>query len=160
MADDNQNEQSGSGLRAQLEEALDRIKELEGQVEVGQNAQRELAFTKAGIDTSEGPGKLLAKTYDGELDPDAITSFAEEYGINVGQQGQSQEPAEQEQTQQRVDALRRESQPEGTGKRLAFSEWRELSKADPQAAQAAHAEGRVDFPSHIAQDLAAREGAA
>lgn len=150
MADDDKN--SGSGLRAQLEEALQQIETLKGQVEAGTGAQRELAFYKAGIDTSEGVGKLLAKTYDGELDPEEITAYAEEYGYQPPTA--TTETSEEDQRQQRVDGLRQESQPEGRGKRLSQSEWHELSKADPAAAKQAHQDGMVDFPSHVASHLA------
>ena len=68
--------QSGKGLRDQLEAALAEINELKQQVETSQTASRELAFVKAGIDTENGVGKLLAKTYDGELDPEAGKQFA------------------------------------------------------------------------------------
>lgn len=46
--------------------------------------RREVAFLKAGIDTSQGVGALLYKAYDGELSPDAIKTIALEYGIGDG----------------------------------------------------------------------------
>lgn len=51
------------------------------QLAKGSEAERELAFIKAGIDTSKGAAKLLLKTYDGELTPEAIKVVAEEYDL-------------------------------------------------------------------------------
>lgn len=42
--------------------------------------QRELALTKAGVDTSTPTGKMFAKAYDGELDTEAIKTAATEVG--------------------------------------------------------------------------------
>lgn len=43
--------------------------------------RRELAFTKAGIDTTKGPGALLFKSYDGEASEEAVKAAALEYGV-------------------------------------------------------------------------------
>lgn len=131
-------------LRAQVKTLNQRLGELEP-------AAKELAFQKAGIDLESGIGKFFAEKYDGELDPDAIKATAEQYGI-VSTSEQAQ-PADE--TQQRMDQLRSQSTPEGAGKRLSHTEWTQLSESDPQAAQEAHRNGLVDFPSHIAQNLAA-----
>lgn len=47
----------------------------------GEAAKKELAFLKAGVDTSKGTGKLLAMSYSGELTMEAIKAQAEEYGL-------------------------------------------------------------------------------
>lgn len=147
-------QQTGSGLRAQLEAALAENAELKQQVEQGFTAQRDLAFIRAGIDTESGPGKLLAKSYDGELDPEAITQFAEEYGIELGKAGRTQaDPAVE--TQQRADTLRAQSQPDGTGQRLSMQEFLKLNSTDTAAARQAFEAGQVDVPPHVAQQLAA-----
>ena len=151
MAEDNENEGSkGSGLRAQLEAALEEIQTLKSQVEQGSTAQRDLAFMRAGIDPTEGVGKLLAKTYDGDLEAEAIQAFAEEYGVA----GESAPAPRQDQTQQRMDKLRSASQPEGAaGQRMSHAEFLELSKVDPAAARQAHASGLIDMPPQMAQQL-------
>lgn len=157
MTTEDQGQQdSGKGLRAQLEAALAENAALKEQVGTAQSAQKELAFLKAGIDTSEGVGKLLAQSYDGDLDPEAISTFAEEYGVSPSAQRQSTEGDEQ---QQRMDGLRQQSSPEGAGKRMSHTEWSELSQTDPAAAQQVHRDGLVDFPSHIAQNLEANRSA-
>lgn len=151
--------QSGSALRKQYEDALAEIKALKQQVETSQTASRELAFVKAGIDTENGVGKLLAKTYDGELDPEAIKTYAQEYGIEVGatQQAQSTGPQREQidPAQQRMDSLRAQSRPAGEGERLPHKDWLALNQSDPQAARAAWDAGQVDVPPHIASALAA-----
>lgn len=44
-------------------------------------AKRELAFVRAGIDLDSPSGKLAAKAYDGEPSLDAVKQFAVEYGL-------------------------------------------------------------------------------
>lgn len=151
----NENDESSviRDLRKQLKDANDQLASL-------QPLARELAFQKAGVDVETGPGKFFASKYDGELDADAIRAAAEEYGFVSDAQQQEQTPAPPDGTQQRMDTLRQQSMPEGSGKRLSFNEWSQLSKDDPDAAQSAHAEGLVDFPSHMTPHLAAPQGAA
>lgn len=151
--DETQGQNEGGGLRAQLEAALADKKALQAQLESASTAQRELAFMKAGIDTSNGVGKLLAKTYDGDLDPEEIQAFAEEYGIEGVTRDAAEDNAAVE-TQSRMDALRQSSRPDATGQKLSVQEWHELSARDPLAAQQAHAAGQVEFPPHVAQQLA------
>lgn len=146
-------DQGGGGLRKQLEAALDEIKALKEQVADGSGAKKELAFLKAGIDTSKGVGKLLAKTYDGDLDPEEIQAFAQEYGIE-GVTRDAAEDAESVETQSRMDSLRQNSRPDASGQKLSHTDWLALSERDPLAAQQAHANGQVEFPPHMAQQLA------
>lgn len=47
----------------------------------GSEAERELAFLRAGVDTTKGAGKLLLKSYEGELTAEAIKAVAEEYDL-------------------------------------------------------------------------------
>lgn len=63
------------------------LKELRQQAEAGRKAlaeaeaaRRELAFIKAGVDTDSKLGKLLMRTYEGELDVEAIQAEAREIG--------------------------------------------------------------------------------
>lgn len=146
-------DQGGGGLRRQLEAALEQINTLKSQVAEGESARRELAFTKAGIDTSKGAGKLLAKTYDGDLDPEEILAFAQEYGIE-GVTADAAQDAESVETQSRMDSLRQNSRPDASGQKLSHQDWLALSERDPLAAQQAHANGQVEFPPHMAQQLA------
>jgi hypothetical protein len=146
-------EQSGGGLRAQLEQALSKINDLQAQLDDASAAKRELAFTKAGIDTSKGVGKLLAKTYDGDLDPEEIQAFAQEYGIE-GVTKEAAQDAEAEATQSRMDDLRQNSRTDASGQSMSHSDWLDLSERDPLAAQQAMASGQVEFPPHMAQQLA------
>lgn len=44
-------------------------------------ARKELAFVKAGIDTDSKIGKLMLRSYDGEMTVEAITTEAVELGI-------------------------------------------------------------------------------
>jgi len=150
---DEGSEQTGGGLRAQLEQALGKINDLQAQLDTASNAQRELAFMRAGIDTTKGVGKLLAKTYDGDLDPEEIQAFAQEYGIE-GVTREAAEDAESVETQSRMDSLRQNSRPDASGQKLSHTDWLALSERDPLAAQQAHANGQVEFPPHMAQQLA------
>lgn len=149
MADENENESSVlRELRKELREANERLSKLEP-------LARDSAFEKAGIDLSDPRNKFFVEKYDGELDPDAIREAAEPYGFIGQQAAEEQQPSGPDEQQQRMGELRSASTPEGAGKRLSFTEWQELSKADPAAAREAHDSGRVDIPSHIASSLAA-----
>lgn len=156
MPENDDQQTGGSGLRAQLESALEEIKTLKGQVATGENAVRELAFRDAGIDTKSGVGKLLAKTYDGDLEPEAIGAFAKEHGIDVDETNTSS-TEQPDPTQERMDDLRNASGPTGSGERLSKDDWLALTKSDPQAALQARREGRVDLPPSIEQNLAANQ---
>lgn len=77
MADEDQNDQGNNDikeLRRKADEASAAKREADA-------AKRELAFVRAGIDTENGPGKLLFKSYDGELTKEAVEAAAAEYGI-------------------------------------------------------------------------------
>lgn len=68
--------------------------------------------------------------------------------------GQPQEGAQAD--DERIMAQAQEGQQqEESQQRLDHREWTELSTRDPAAAMAAHREGRVDFPEHIARNLEA-----
>lgn len=57
---------------------------LENEVATLKSALRFSAFKEAGINPEEGIGKAVYRTYDGEISPDSIRSFAEqEYGIQI-----------------------------------------------------------------------------
>jgi len=65
---------------ADLRDALERAK---AEAAEGQAAKRELAFIKAGIDTSTPMGSLFTRAYDGEIDADAIKAAAVKDGVIV-----------------------------------------------------------------------------
>lgn len=69
----------------------DHIKDLRAKAERGSQAEaelaaarRELAFTKAGINTDTKPAQALLKTYEGELTSEAIKAEAAEWGLSQG----------------------------------------------------------------------------
>lgn len=60
----------------------DEIKRLKAEASTNAVAARENAFLKAGIlDVEKGPGALLFKAYDGELDAEAIKAAALDFGV-------------------------------------------------------------------------------
>jgi hypothetical protein len=65
----------------ELKAAKQALKEASEKSSEGEQAKRELAFIKAGIDTNNPTAKLLLKTYDGELSMEAIKASGEEYGL-------------------------------------------------------------------------------
>lgn len=102
MADDDKQQDgdnTGGGLRAQLEKALEENRTLKGTI-------RESAFKQAGFDPNEGPGALIAKTYDGEATVEGITEFAKQYGLapNAGKQQSSQTEGEDQPTPEQLRA--------------------------------------------------------
>lgn len=123
-----------------LEAKAAKADELESQLS---KAQREIGFLRAGIDTTQGLGELIAKTYDGDPDPEQITEYAARYGYQ--QPATSQVTAEQQQrvdTLSRVEEVQRKSVPQGVAP-LTEDEWRELRRSDPATAYAAWEAGRV-----------------
>lgn len=50
----------------------DQIRSMERDAKAARQAQRELAFVKAGIDTDSDLGRLFSTAYEGELDREAI----------------------------------------------------------------------------------------
>lgn len=57
-------------------------------------AKRELAFVRAGIDTSTKLGQLFAKSFEGDLDVEAIKAEAKELGIFNGPKSETDAPEE------------------------------------------------------------------
>jgi hypothetical protein len=100
--------------------------------------KRELAFTKAGIDSSNPTLAYFVKGYEGELEPSVIRQAAIDAGFI---QGQTQSPADQQAAfaQQRVAAVGDGSIPEfdGSGPLLALEK--------------AYAEGGVKSVLEVAQ---------
>lgn len=67
--------------------------------------KRELAFTRAGIDTSSKLGQMFSKSYDGELDIEAIKAEATEIGaIKAATPPEPEKPAvDENETKERQD---------------------------------------------------------
>jgi hypothetical protein len=79
MSEDNENQEPEhiKDLRAKAERGSQAEAELAA-------AKRELAFSKAGINTDSKPAQALLKTYEGELTTDAIKAEAAEWGLAQG----------------------------------------------------------------------------
>jgi len=77
-SDDDQQEPRKDPVRARLKQLEKQNAELNRLVEQANAAQRELTFTKAGINPEEPRFKYFLKGYDGELTVDAIRQAAEE----------------------------------------------------------------------------------
>jgi hypothetical protein len=75
--DDDQPNESNP-VRARMKQLEKEARDLRKQVAEAQEAQKELAFVKAGIDLASPMAKYFVKGYDGELSPDAIRLAAEE----------------------------------------------------------------------------------
>lgn len=68
---------SPADLREQIDQArADADAAVEAERERATALERELAFTKAGVDTDSPAGKIFFKGYDGELDVEAIRASA------------------------------------------------------------------------------------
>lgn len=79
MAEPDQSEgQETHDEPSELRKAADR-----GRAATAENEtlKRELAFAKAGIDTDSKAGKMLLKSYEGDLTAEAIKAEAEEIGL-------------------------------------------------------------------------------
>ena len=89
--DDNFDEQETgrNPLRERMKQLESENAALKAKADAAAQAERELAFVKAGIDPNSPMAKYFVKAYDGELSPDAIKQAAIEAQI-VG----TQKPAE------------------------------------------------------------------
>lgn len=66
---------------SRLEQA---VMDARAEVQTLRERKRSLAFRRAGIDPTTGVGKAVAKTYDGDPDPDAIRQYAaSEFGLGA-----------------------------------------------------------------------------
>jgi len=65
-------------LRSRIKELESEIKSMRQQAAEAEQAKRELAFVKAGIDPADNAAKYFVKGYDGELTVDAIKQAAVE----------------------------------------------------------------------------------
>jgi len=82
MSDDNNTPpEEGEGIKKLREKAE------QGSAAIDENARlkREMAFMRAGIDTSSKPAQALIASYDGELDADAIKAEAADWGLIKGE---------------------------------------------------------------------------
>ena len=85
MSDFNDFDESGEEIQETRNPLRSRIKELESEIKLfrqqaaeAEQAKRELAFVKAGIDPADTAAKYFVKAYDGELTSDAIKQAAVE----------------------------------------------------------------------------------
>lgn len=87
--------QERNPLRSRMRELESEIKSLRQQAAEAEQAKRELAFVKAGIDPSDTAAKYFVKGYDGELTMDAIKAAAVEARLLTPTQPQAG-PSEQD----------------------------------------------------------------
>jgi hypothetical protein len=99
--DDDQTPNGESGDLAELRRAASRAKKLERELA---EARRELAFSQAGIDTTDKRLAYFVRGYDGEIDSDSIRRAAVEAGF-VQEAEQTPDPERQQfqQADQRIN---------------------------------------------------------
>jgi hypothetical protein len=101
--DESKNDESDKNwkeLRKQAEEAKAHKAELEA-------AKREMAFVKAGVDTDSKLGKMLLRTYEGELDKESIRAEARDVGFSFADESKGDEKDERTVTDEEREAARR-----------------------------------------------------
>ena len=79
--DEIQTEGTRDPVRAQLRKVEQQLKAAEAKAKELENAARELAFVKAGVDVNAPIAKYFVKGYDGELSADAIRVAAQEANL-------------------------------------------------------------------------------
>ena len=79
--DEIQTEGTRDPVRAQLRKVEQQLKAAEAKAKELENAARELAFVKAGVDVNAPIAKYFVKGYDGELSSDAIRVAAQEANL-------------------------------------------------------------------------------
>ncbi len=98
--ENDQDEKNWKELRKQADEAKQHKAELEA-------AKREMAFVKAGIDTDTKLGKMLLRTYEGELDKDSIRAEARDVGFNFADEAKSDKKDENNISDEERNSTRR-----------------------------------------------------
>lgn len=79
--EDQEHEDGPKGLRAHVKRLESQLKEVQDRAARADALERELAFSKAGIDLNDSKTKYFVRGYDGDLDPEAIRKQAEEDGF-------------------------------------------------------------------------------
>ena len=79
--DEIQTEGTRDPVRAQVRKVEQQLKAAEAKAKELENAARELAFVKAGVDVNAPIAKYFVKGYDGELSSDAIRVAAQEANL-------------------------------------------------------------------------------
>lgn len=87
--------QERNPLRSRMRELESEIKSLRQQAAEAEQARREVAFIRAGIDPADNAAKYFVKGYDGELSVDAIKAAAVEARLLTPTQPAS-DPSEQD----------------------------------------------------------------
>lgn len=134
-------------LRKQVRKLQKQVKDLSGETDRADKAERKLAFAEAGIDLSDKQMQYFARGYDGELDGESIKKAATEAGFlsedkGTGQ-GQGQPPAPDTSGFDEVAAaVRGTPMPEGGGQDIV-ADMREIYE-------------RGGGPEDVARYLAAR----
>lgn len=101
MSDENDAQSGGNDNLKELRHLADEGRKALAEAE---QARRELAFVKAGVDTDTKLGKLLLRTYDGELTVDAIKAEAAELGLfKAPSTNEDVNDAERSQSRERAD---------------------------------------------------------
>lgn len=161
MADNQNSDESNDSpvirdLRNQLKQVTKERDQYMGQVRTSVLSD---SFSQFGLDPSKGPGKFVAQSYDGDLDPEAVSSWLEEQEFSRVEATQDEPsappgPSVRQEVEARGDAIRQSSDP-GGAQRVGHDEWMKMLGSDPGRARQLHDSGLVDMPGHIASQLSA-----
>ncbi len=95
--DDEASDHAKDPVRSRMKKLEKDLQEREKQLVEASQAQRELAFLKAGVPADDPMTKYFVKGYDGEVNPDAIRAAAQEAGLIAVQKAEdSRTQAEQQ----------------------------------------------------------------
>lgn len=151
MDDNDTHEQDSAPMR----ELRDRVKQLTAENKELSAFKRGVVFKDAGLDPGKGIGKAVFKEYDGDLDAEAIRSYAtDEYGWEQPSDDDApavtSEPTSREQAQERVKGVMSESGPVGASPNIEWPEYQSMLTTNPTEAVAARRAGLVKVPEHVA----------
>lgn len=89
-------------MREHIENLERQLQEKDAEATKASQLERQLAFTKAGIDIDSKAGSYFAKAYEGELDIEAIKAEAMEVGL-IEKPAEQPSPEEQRSTREREE---------------------------------------------------------
>lgn len=139
-------------LRKQVKKQNDELAQLRA-------FQRQQTFKEAGLDLEKPYVKTLADSYSGEATAGAVIEWAKNQGLELPssepEKSSPPPPSERQQAQQRLNQMQQAGESVNTGGVIDHQAWMELAAEDESAARQMVADGKVEFPDHIAEQLKA-----
>jgi hypothetical protein len=105
--DDEAGDQAKDPVRSRMKKLEKELQEREKQLAEAAQAQRELAFLKAGVPADNPMAKYFVKGYEGDITADAIRAAAQEAGLIATEKAQDERSVQEQQAWNRLQKASR-----------------------------------------------------